>query len=332
LPDGRIGIVSGSQVHAVVGIDLGGTKIAAAVVTADGALHERELVPTEADGGRDHVIARLVDVVISLKRRTSYTVEAVGIGAPAPLSPSRGIIWEAPNMTGWERAPIRALLQAQLELPVALENDARAAALAEARVGAGRGASSMLYVTVGTGIGGGLLQNGRLLRGASETAGEVGHIVMNPDGPLCGCGNYGCLEQYAAGPAIERRAAELLRDGAASQLRGIPADRLTGERVAEAARDGDPVGLRAFQEAGTWLGAGIASMVNVFNPEVVVVGGGVAQTGELLMSSVRSSVRHHSLSRPFDVLSIKLAMLGTDAGILGAGMAALDTLVVEAGR
>ena len=206
----------------MVGIDLGGTKIAAAVVTADGALHERELVPTESRWRTRHVIPRLVDVVTSLKGRTSYTLEAIGIGAPAPLSPSQGIIWEAPNMTGWERAPIRALLQAQLGLPVALENDARAAALAEARVGSGRGASSMLYVTVGTGIGGGLLQNGRLLRGASETAGEVGHIVMNPDGPLCGCGNYGCLGQYAAGPAIERRAAELLRDGAASQLAEFP--------------------------------------------------------------------------------------------------------------
>jgi glucokinase len=310
--------------RAVIGIDLGGTKIAAAVVTPDGVLHEREHVPTEAEAGRDHVTSRLIDVVRSLQQRTSYGIDAVGIGAPAPLSPSRGIIWEAPNMPGWDRVPLRDLMQAQLSLPVALENDARAAGLAEARVGAGRSATSMLYVTVGTGIGGALLIDGRLIRGASETAGEIGHMVMNPEGPLCGCGNYGCLEQYSAGPAIERRAAELIRDGATSTLSGIPADRLTGERVAEAAHAGDAVGLRAYQDAGTWLGAGIASVVNLFNPAIVVVGGGVAQTGDLLMGAVRSSVRHHSLSRAFEVVSIHTAMLGTDAGILGAGMSAMD--------
>jgi glucokinase len=313
--------VSGQR--AVIGIDLGGTKIAAAVMTADGVIHERELIATEADGGRDHVIARLIGVTRSLQQRTSYSVEALGIGAPAPLSPSQGIVWEAPNMPDWERVPLRDLLQADPGLPVALENDARAAALAEARVGAGRSASSMLYVSVGTGIGGALLIDGQLIRGASETAGEIGHMVMNPDGPLCGCGNYGCLEQYAAGPAIERRAAELLREGASSLLSGVASDHLTGEAIASAAKSGDAVGLRAFREAGDWLGAGIASVVNLFNPAMVVVGGGIAQTGELLMGSVRSSVRHHSLARPHDALTIKTAQLGTDAGILGAGMAAL---------
>jgi glucokinase len=320
----RVEHVTSQAAQAVIGIDLGGTKIAAAVLTPDGVLHEREHVPTEAEEGREHVIARLIAVVRSLQERTSYTVHAIGIGAPAPLSPSQGIIWEAPNMPGWDRVPLRDLMQGELSLPVALENDARAAGLAEARVGAGRSASSMLYVTVGTGIGGALLIDGRLIRGASETAGEIGHMVMNPSGPLCGCGNYGCLEQYSAGPAIERRAAELIREGAPSILSEIAADRLTGESVAEAARAGDAVGLRAYQDAGTWLGAGIASVVNLFNPATVVVGGGVAQTGDLLMSPVRSSVRHHSLNRAFEALTINTAMLGTDAGILGAGMAAID--------
>jgi glucokinase len=315
-----------SDNRAVIGIDLGGTKIAAAVITADGAIHERELIPTEAENGREHVIARLIAVTHSLQQRSAYSIQALGIGAPAPLSPSEGIIWEAPNLPGWERVPLRDLLQADPGLPVALENDARAAALAEARVGAGRSASSMLYVSVGTGIGGALLIDGRLVRGASETAGEIGHMVMNPSGPLCGCGNYGCLEQYAAGPAIERRAADLLHGGASSSLSAIPLDQLTGEAIAAAARSGDAVGLRAFQEAGEWLGAGIASVVNLFNPQTVVVGGGVAQTGDLLMGAVRSSVRHHSLSRPYDVLTITTATLGTDAGILGAGMAALDLM------
>jgi glucokinase len=294
------------------------------VVTADGAIHERELIPTEADAGRDHVVARLIAVTRSLQSRTAHWIEAVGVGAPAPLSPSMGIIWEAPNMPGWERVPLRDLMQADLSLPVALENDARAAALAEARLGAGREATSMLYVTVGTGIGGALIVGGQLIRGASETAGEIGHMVMNPSGPLCGCGNHGCLEQYAAGPAIERRAAELIRERTASSLSGIPPGRLTGEAIASAAESGDAVGLRAFREAGEWLGAGIASVVNLFNPAVVVVGGGVAQTGDLLMGSVRNGVRHHSLGRSYDALTIKTAMLGTDAGILGAAMAGFD--------
>ncbi|MFN0073173.1 MAG: ROK family protein [Chloroflexota bacterium] len=316
--------MSQSDSGAVVGIDLGGTKIAAAVVIADGTVLERTLVPTEAEQGRDHVISRLVDVVQELREDTDRSIAAVGIGAPAPLSPSRGIIWEAPNMPGWEQVPLRDILEGRLGLRVALENDARAAGLAEARLGAGRDVRDMLYVSVGTGIGGALILDGKLHRGATETAGELGHMVMNPDGPICGCGNRGCLEQYAAGPAIERRAGELLRGGAESSLSSLSREEITGERVADAARRGDGVGLRAYREAGAWLGAGIASVVNLVNPSLVILGGGVANTGELLLSPLRASVRQHSLARSYEGLRIEQAQLGTDAGILGAAIAAFE--------
>lgn len=308
----------------VIGIDLGGTKIAAAVVAEDGTLMERELVATEAELGLDHVLGRLAAVVETLRTRTSRTVRAVGIGAPAPVSPSLGLVWEAPNLPGWERVPLRDILQASTGLPVALENDARAAGLAEARVGAGRGAQHMVFVTVGTGIGGAVVVDGRLVRGAAETAGEIGHMVMNPAGPRCGCGNLGCLEQYAAGPAIERRAVELLRTGTPSLLGELAPEQLTGERIAEAALQGDALGQQVYREAGHWLGAGIASLVNALNPELVVIGGGVAQTGDLIFDPVREGVRQHSLRRAHEVLTILPAQLGTDAGILGAAMAALD--------
>lgn len=310
----------------VVGIDLGGTKIAGGVVDARGGLLAHREIPTEADGGRDHVIGRIVDLVRELEGEASRPPRCVGIGAPAPLSPSRGIVWEAPNLPGWERVPLREILTDRLGLPVALENDARAAALAELHLGAGRGATEMLFIAVGTGIGGALVIGGRLHRGASETAGEIGHMVMVPDGPPCGCGNRGCLEQFSAGPAIARRALELVRGGAPSTLQELPEAAVTGEAVAAAARRGDAVGLQAYREAGAWLGAAIASVANLVNPSLVVIGGGVAETGDLLLQPAREAAARHTLRRALESLRIVPAALGNEAGVLGAALAALDLL------
>lgn len=318
----------------VVGVDLGGTKIAAAVVQEDGGIWHQMRRATHAEEGPDRVIGRIASLVKALTRwaeQAGGDVAAVGIGAPAPLSPSRGIIWEAPNMPGWERVALRDLLMERLALPVAVENDGRAAALAEHRLGAGRGANDMLYVTVGTGVGGALIIGGRLHRGATETAGEIGHMVMDPDGPLCGCGRHGCLESLAAGPAIARRAGELLRGGAASSLQTKDPDGLTGEIVAKAARAGDAVAKQAFIEAGRWLGFAIASVANLVNPSVVVVGGGVAQTGDLLMRPLREAAFERALERAAEGLRIERAKLGNGAGMVGAALAAYELPDLAAG-
>ena len=184
--------MSDSVRTAVIGIDLGGTKIAGAVVSADGAVLTEAQIPTEADRGVEHVIGRIVALSRQLVAQAGVPLAALGIGAPAPLSPSRGIVWAAPNMKGWHAIPLRQLLMDALGVPVALENDGRAAALAEFRLGAGWGTTNMLYITVGTGVGGALIVDGWPRHGATETAGEVGHMVMDPQGPLCGCGNRGC--------------------------------------------------------------------------------------------------------------------------------------------
>lgn len=316
----------------VVGVDLGGTKIAGAMVDERGRLLAQREVPTEAEGGRDHVIERIVGLIRQVAGESRTPPRAIGIGAPAPLSPSLGIIWEAPNLPGWEDVPLRQILTERVGLPVTLENDARAAALAEHRVGAGRGVDDMLFIAVGTGIGGALVIGGRLHRGATETAGEIGHMVMVPDGPLCGCGNRGCLEQFSAGPAIERRAVELVRSGMRSELSGLPLESITGEDVARAAGRGDEVGIRAFNEAGAWLGTAIASVANLVNPGLVVIGGGVGEAGELLLQPAREAAQAHTLERAFETLRIVPAALGNEAGILGAALSAFHLLDPPAAR
>jgi len=255
-------------------------------------------------------------------------VRAVGVAAAGLVESSTGILRFAPNLA-WRDAPLVAHLEAELGLPVVADNDNTAAAWGEYRFGAGRGYADVLLVGVGTGIGGGIVSGGKLFRGAHGFAGEIGHIVMDPSGPLCGCGNHGCWEQLASGQAVTRAGRKAVLDRAETSLlerSGGQADRVTGSMVTEAARAGDMVAVSILADVGRWLGTGIAGLVNILDPEIVVLAGGVAEAGDLLLRPARAGFRDAVEAvdhRP--EVPVVLAELGSDTGVVGAAALVLET-------
>jgi glucokinase len=314
--------MSEAAVHAA-GVDVGGTKIVALRVTADGTELARAIHPTPADDMQ----ATLDELVGALEEVIGPDVTAVGVGAAGLVEAGTGILRFAPNLV-WRDAPIRDVVARATGLPVVVDNDCTAGAYGEFRVGAARGVNDVLYLGVGTGIGGGLILAGSLYRGAHGFAAEAGHIVVEEDGPLCGCGNRGCLETVASGRAITRegRAAAREHPPLAARAGGDP-DAVTGPIVVEAARDGDAVARGIVEEAGRRLGVGIAGLVNVLDPELVVVGGGVAGAGDLLLEPARRAFRQtvEGFAYRPDVPIVEAA-LGTDSVAIGAALLALDAV------
>jgi glucokinase len=313
---------AGGQPHAV-GLDIGGTKIAGGVVTAGGVVVERTRVPTPpADEAA--TLAAMVAVVDELRARHPG-VDAIGVGAAGMVEWPRGRLRWAPH-NAYRGLELRRLLQERTGLPTVVDNDARAAAWAEARFGAGAGTDDLVLVAVGTGIGGGLVLDGAVYRGAAGFGGEVGHMIVAPDGDPCDCGNRGCLEAMASGSALgraARAAAEKDPAGRLATLAGGP-QRVTGEIVFQAAKEGDRAAVALFERLGYWLGIGIASLITVFDPDVVVVGGGLAATGDLLLTPARASMERYVFGRPHRELPpVAPARLGGDAGLVGAATLAL---------
>lgn len=306
-----------------IGVDIGGTKIAAGVVTAEGAIVQALAVPTPQR--QDHIVQCILATVTDL-RKAHPEVAAVGVGAAGMVDwPSGHIRW-APN-NAYQDLPLQRLLADGTGLPTVVENDANAAAWAEATVGAGAGLANIIALTIGTGIGAGLILNGELQRGDTGIAGEAGHIIVNPSGEeRCGCGATGCLEAMASGTALGRlgrRAMAADPAGRLASLAGSPED-VTGETVHEAARQGDPTALRLFDEIGYWLGVGIASLANVLDPKLVILGGGLVTTGDLLLSPVRESFERFIFAREHRTLPrLVPAQLGSEAGLIGAALLAL---------
>jgi glucokinase len=306
-----------------IGVDIGGTKIAAGVVMPDGKVLHAATVPTPKR--QDHLVQCILGIVTDMQSRYP-SVAAVGVGAAGMVDwPSGHIRW-APN-NAYRNLPLRHLLADGSGLPVVVENDANATAWAEATVGAGAGLANVIVLTIGTGIGGGIILNGELQRGQSGIAGEIGHMIVNPEGgELCGCGLTGCLEAMASGTALGRagqRVAAADPAGRLAELAGT-AEKVTGETVYNAARDGDPAARHLFDQLGYWLGVGIASLVNVFDPQLIVLGGGLVTTGNLLLTPTRASYEHFVFARPYRELpDLVLARLGTDAGLVGGALLAL---------
>jgi len=314
----------------VVGIDLGGTKISAGLVGESAQIMTRDYRETRPGEGEDAVIARMVEAARSVMRDASVTasqVVAVGVGSPGPLDIEAGIVLGAPNLEGWEYVPLKKRIESTLGIPTFLENDANAAALGEHRFGAGRGFAHMIYVTVSTGIGGGLILDGKLYHGVDGMAGEIGHTTILANGPLCGCGNRGCLEAVASGTAIARRARESVASGVPTTMTGmVEGDprRITAKIVADAAQQGDPEARRILIEAMNYLGIGMANLVNLFNPQLIVIGGGVASIGDELFDCVRRAIARHALPAPKRSVQVVPAELGSDVGVLGAAAVALS--------
>lgn len=307
------------QAPLAVAVDLGGTRFRVALVGLQGDLHARRVYPTESEEGPDAIIARIANAV----RETVAAVPSrghvagVGIVAPGPLDPWRGIIYQAPNLPGWDNLPLAERLAGLTNLSVRVGNDANLAALGEHRFGAGRGVSHLVYLTVSTGVGGGIVIEDRLLLGSRGVAGEPGHTTIDLHGIRCGCGNYGCLETIASGTAIARRAGDELDAGRTSVLGG-PGDRPTAVAVSAAAAGGDALAIELLDEAARGLGVGIVNLLHLFDPRMVVLGGGVTNSGERWWSVVRAEVERRAMAIYLQGLQIVPAALGDDAGLYGA--------------
>jgi glucokinase len=251
-------------------------------------------------------------------------VRGLGVGAPGPMNPDAGVVFEPPNLPGWHDVPLGDMLTRRLGVPAHIENDANAAALGERWAGAGAGIDDLIYITVSTGVGAGLILRGRLYHGVSGTAGEVGHMVIDPSGPPCPCGRRGCLEAISSGPSIAREARAAVLAGRQTSLAGMDSEAIDAKTIADAARDGDAVAREIYARAAGALGAGVTNLVNLLNPAMVVIGGGVAEAGELIFAPVRRIVKQEAFERPAAAVEIVPAALGTDAGVVGAAAVARE--------
>jgi len=296
-----------------IALDVGGTHMRAAVFPENENKPMRQTrIPTYKNGeaSLDRLFALIRDVTTD-----DDTIQGIGIAVPGPIDPQDGVILTAPNLPEWVGVPISQRLEAEFGAPAHLGNDANLAAVGEWRYGAGRGHHNLIYLTISTGIGGGVICNDELLLGHQGLAGELGHVTILPDGPVCSCGQRGHLEAIASGPGIAAYVSEKLKEGHTSTLSGNP----DAKAISQAAKAGDPLAQSAFSRAGYFLGLGVANYLMVFNPSIVIFGGGVSQTGDLLLEPVRKVISQAVLSKHYlQDLEITRAALGDDAGLFGA--------------
>jgi glucokinase len=305
-------------VSLTIGVDIGGTKVLGGVVDPQGKVLQTSRRPTPAND-----VAATRDVIVEVVRELlgQHEVEAVGIGAAGWIDATRSTVLFAPNLA-WRNEPLRDYVSAAVDVPVVVENDANVAAWAEFKYGAAEDADdSMVMFTVGTGIGGGIVLGGQLLRGAHGMAAEVGHMLAVPEGQLCGCGRLGCIEQYASGNALVRFAREGAMTAPSSLIKMANGDlqALDGPMVTTAAKEGDSVAIEAFGQIGYWLAQGVADLVQLLDPQVIVIGGGVIEAGDLLMKPLRSAYTDALTQRgKLPVADLRPAEMGNEAGLIGA--------------
>lgn len=305
----------------VLGLDIGGTKLAAGVVDEAGVLHSFEVAPTPAHNGPERALELLFELGRTAVAESGLTVQAMGIGSGGPLDAERGVLIAPPHLPGWHDVPVVELAEAAFHLPATLENDATAAAAGEHRWGAGAGIRNMVYLTISTGVGGGVVIDGSLYRGSRGNGGELGHVTVDWHGRLCrGCGRRGCLEAYVSGTSIAERAREAGLDFA------------TADAVAAAARAGDPGAQAIWDETVEALACGITSIVNLFEPELVVIGGGVTRSGEQLIGPVRTMVRAGAMRPAGDAADVVASAFGDQVGVVGAAAIVYDRAALGDGR
>lgn len=298
-----------------IAVDIGGTQIRVAVYPKGGQHPiKQKRIPTQ--GNNHSALERLTDLLAELWP-VNDRVCAIGMAAPGPINPQLGIIYSAPNIPGWERLPLAQILHDRFHVPVKLGNDANLAALGEWRYGAGQGHHDLLYMTISTGIGGGVICDDRLLLGVHGLAGELGHVTVLPDGPLCGCGHRGHLEALASGTAIARYVTEQLAQGVPSSLSEF--SNPTGRDISMAAEQGDPLAKSALERAGRFIGYALGDYLHIFNPSIIILGGGVSRSGPLLLEPLRAAIAERVISPEYlHGLVINTAALGDDAGLMGA--------------
>ncbi|HKV43648.1 MAG TPA: ROK family protein [bacterium] len=313
--------MSGAATGSALAVDLGGTKLLVGIVDRDGRVLARQRIATP-QGGPDAVARAIGDLARALSGANGMAgTSGVGVAVPGPTDHDHGVIYDPPNLTGWgQQTAFGPILARTLGTPVFVENDANAAALGEAWVGAGQGVRDLIYITVSTGIGGGVILDGQLHRGADGTAGEFGHVIVEPQGPQCHCGNRGCLEALASGTAIARQAREAVARGARSTLQNLAAhpEEITAQSVADAALGGDPLAADLYRRAGTYVGTFLGNLLAILNPAMIIVGGGVSKTGDLLFQPLRAAIAARVYPKPALHVTVVPADLGDDVGIIGA--------------
>jgi glucokinase len=308
----------------VIGVDLGGTNLRTALLKQNGDILDKHQEATLALEGCERVVARIVENIRrqqQIAAQQNLTASAVGVGAPGVIQLGTGVVVKSPNFPDWNNLPLRAVLEKALGMPVFIENDANAAALGEQWRGAGKGINSMILLTLGTGVGGGIVLNNRIWQGADGMAGEIGHMTLIPDGRLCGCGNRGCLEMYASARGIVQSYREL-----PVRASSLAADTITSEQVYQAARNGDPGALQVMKDMGRVLGIGIANLINIFNPEMIVLGGGVKEAWQLFITATREEIMKRAFNVPAERTKIVPSLLGGDAGMVGAAAVAFQNV------
>src|SRR5215203_2427022 len=312
----------------IIGVDLGGTNIVAGAMPEDGS---REISaragPARIDQGADAVVNRIASMIEKVIAQTISETGAVrgdfagvGIGSPGPLDREKGIVIVTPNL-GWRNFPLRDEVANRVGLPASLDNDANCATLGEWWCGAAKGGRHVVGLTIGTGIGGGLILAGRLFHGASDVAGEIGHTTIDSTGRRCKCGNYGCLEAYASGPAIAERAREVLEGDDDSLILSLvdgEVSRITAQTVFDASKRGDRIALDVVRDTAHFLGVGISNLINIFNPDTFVIAGGVTQAGDMLFDPLRAEVRRRAFRPSVEACKIVAGALPLSAGVVGA--------------
>lgn len=309
----------------IIAVDLGGTKIGLGLVTLTGQILKSRTMATPVNSPAEKVIQLIITEIKKLLAEAKAPlskIKGLGIGAPGQILPEEGIVASSPNLPTWKNVQIKKPLERALKIPVFLDNDAKAATLGELYFGAGLGKKNFLYVTISTGIGCGIVINGKIYRGAKNIAGEVGHMIIQPGGAKCGCGSYGCWETLASGTGFSRLAQEKLkkyrRQTLLLKLTGGNIKKVDAKILDRAVRQNDPLAKKIWQEATTYLGIGFVNLVNIFNPSLIIVGGGLSQAGDLIFKPVRKIVRKRAFSIAAKTVKIVPARLKTNSGLLGA--------------
>lgn len=307
----------------LVGVDLGGTKIAAVCTTVDGKVLSSVKIPTLAAEGKEAVIERIILSIKEVISEANVTdILGIGIGAPGPVDTEKGLIIAPPNLPGWDEVGLRDIIKEYFGVNTYFDNDANVAAIGERWFGAGRGYNDFVYITVSTGIGAGIYLGGKLHRGHTDSAGEIGHMILDIDGPVCNCGNRGCFEALASGTALAKRAYEAVQEGKQTSLSKL--QEISAADVFSAANKGDILARQLIERETTYVGLGIANIITMYNPERVILGGGVSQAGEVFFEPVKEVVKKTVFASRARNTEIVAAELGSNAGALGAAALVLE--------
>jgi glucokinase len=324
--------LGGNADDLILGIDLGGSKILTAVANSQGKLLSRDHSITPAQKGHEAVIQSILESAHRALEQADVAISkitAIGVGAPGLSNPETGILFTSPHLPGWRDVPLRDIMQEKLGKKTFLTNDANAAALGEFYFGAARGARNFIYITLSTGIGGGIGIGGKIYTGAIGAAGEVGHMTIDDDGPICNCGNRGCWETLASGTALAREARHRIKEGVKTSILEYAegdVEKVTAQVVHSAAEQGDSLAEELIARTGYYVGVGLANLINIFNPELIVIGGGLSNIGDMLLKPAFKTAGERAYKEAFQAVRFASAELGRNSGVLGAAAFALQEL------